>query len=585
MLSAGFEEYSFTAAMIISLVAFLVSAIGGRKHIREALGRAGVRRSHILMAVGLVALFVIVEVLLVKPTQQLFFDDAIYQGIALDILRTGQGWMCDYGTPVACLTGEIFHEPIGPSFDVAIGYALLGVDRTATYVVQFITSAVAVFFTFLVGALLFRNSRAALFSELLMALSPIVLVFATPMTSDMPYLAWSLIALFFVLVFSRKKSLWTFSAALFSLAVAQYMKVDALLLLAVSAVMYLVIDDKNIIESFKRNVDRLWDNALNTRALLLLLLFVIVIAPAVIFAFGESQGGNFGYQGTTVQDSCMPGNSMVATANFNLKNFDYNACANVLFWFNEYAGDYVMQPIAFTVLAIIGAATMLYEKKRELLAVGVWFLAFFALYTAFYAGAVTYGVDWRFMLELIAQASLLAGFGCVSIIEIGSYLGRRAGRDEGSMRASAIASAITAAVVIAIILYSVYQLVPQLSVNPATFQQAGDARFYENFVYNSVYLVPPKCLVFTYDPTLFNINNRTATQMGNIYNPQYMQNVTAQYSCLVVDYGYWCYTPDNLCTGLSSQYNFTKIASATYPLFNRTYSLYFVQKKNATPSS
>ena len=582
MLSAGLEEYSFTAAVVISLLAFLISAVGGRRHIREALGKAGVRRSHVLAAVGLVVLFVIVEILLVKPTQQLFFDDAIYQGIALDILRTGQGWMCDYGTPFACFTGEIFHEPVGPSFDVAIGYALLGVNRTATYAVQFATAAIAVFFTFLIGALLFRNSKAALFSELLMALSPIVLVFATPMTSDMPYLAWSLIALFFVLVFSRRKSIWTFSAALFSLAVAQYMKVDALLLLVVLVVMYLVLDDNSIVSSFRRNVDRVWDNLLNTRALLLLLLFVIAIAPAVIFAFGESQSGNFGYQGTSVQDSCAPGNSMVATSNFGIKNFDYNICANVMFWFDSYTDDYVMQPVAFTVLAIIGAATMLYDKKRELLAVGGWFLAFFALYTAFYAGAVTYGVDWRFMLELIAQASLLAGFGCVSIIEIGSHLGRRIASGKNFRNAGTIAAVITAAVIIAVIFYSIYQLVPQLSVNPASLQQAGDARFYENFIYNSVYMVPANCLVFTYDPTLFNINNRTATQMGNIYDPQYMQNVTAQYSCLVLDYGYWCYTPNNLCTGLQSKYNLTRIASATYPLFNRTYSLYFIHKKNST---
>ncbi len=46
------------------------------------------------------------------------------------------------------------------------------------------------------------------------------------------------------------------------------------------------------------------------------------------------------------------------------------------------------------------------------------------------------------------------------------------------------------AVMLVIIFYPIYSLMPLISVNPSAIQQAGDARFYESFVYNNSAKIP-----------------------------------------------------------------------------------------------
>ena len=188
MLSANIEEYAFTIGMIVSFAGMIIAAVAGRKVIASLLKHIGLRKEHLVIAAGIIVLFLLIELFIVKPTQQLFFDDAIYQAMAVDLLHTGQAWMCDYGTPVACFTGEIFHEPTGASFNLALGYALFGISRATTYGVGLGVAAAAIGMIFLVTFVLFRDPVVALFSELLLALSPIVIMFAMPTTSDMPYL-------------------------------------------------------------------------------------------------------------------------------------------------------------------------------------------------------------------------------------------------------------------------------------------------------------------------------------------------------------------------------------------------------------
>ena len=123
--------------------------------------------------------------------------------------------------------------------------------------------------------------------------------------------------------------------------------------------------------------------------------------------------------------------------------------------------------------------------------------------------------------------------------------------------------------------YALYLNSSTVFLNPSSIQQAGDARFYENFVYNSSDLIPANCLVYTYDPTLFNINNRSATQMSNIYDSSFYSSAQKRFPCAVLDVGYWCNTPGNICTQAESSHNLTPIATATYTN-GFTYGLYRV---------
>ncbi len=419
-LPAGVQEYLFTFGILVSFIGMIISAVKSRGDMRALLSGYGPNRTHLMLLIVAVLLFALLEIFLVGQTQQLFFDDAIYQAMALDLLHTGQAWMCNYGTMTSCFSGQIFHEPIGESFNLAIGFLVLGVHRHSAYYTNFALGAVAVAFTYLSTLVLFGKRRIALLSALFIAMSPVMLVWAIPTTSDMPMLAYSLIAIFGMLVFVRKKTIWTFGLMLFSLSLLSYMKVDAVVYLLVIPLMYVILDDNSVMASIKANISMLKENVLNTRMLVMLLVFAIAISPELGFAHSELVSGSFGFQKAYVQESCNTQYTIIAKGAINLQNLNANICSNIYFWFDAYKSDYVMQPIIFTAFGIFGAASMfIMRKRRELLALGIWFLFFFLLYDAFYAGSVTYGVDWRFMLSLIAQASIFAGFGVSALISLG----------------------------------------------------------------------------------------------------------------------------------------------------------------------
>jgi hypothetical protein len=574
MFQQGLLEYVFTIGIIISLAALIIGALKDRKSIRETLGKQGFKRRDFLIIIAILLVFAVLELYFIKPTQLLFFDDAIYQGMALDLIHMGQAWMCNYGTPTACLQGQVYHEPIGLSFNIAIAFLIGGVSRASSIAAELALGFISVFTSFFVALLLLKNKSAAYFAALLVALSPVVLVWAMPTNSDLAVLAYSLISIFFFLAFMKKKSLWSLSNLLFSFSLLLYMKVDEIFFIPIFIVFYFVLEEKSIRRTIKETAKHIKENFLNTRLLIVLLFFVFAVAPSILYSFNESATDTYGYQGTIVQNTCtrnlLPIN---VTAEISLQNFRANICSNVAFWFNNYKNIYVMQPIIFTLIAIVGAVLMAASAKhrRVLIAIVVWFLVFFLLYTAFYAGSVVYGVDWRFMLSLIAQTCILGGF-CLGICfdKAGEYAKRR-------FKMENLFSAIALVVILIVVFYPIYALMPRLSISPSQIVQAGDARFYEGFVYNTSMDIPANCIVYTYDPTLFNINNRTATQIGNLYNTTQVKEYRNEYQCLVLDYGYWCHTPNNQCTYVNKTYNLTPIVTATYKQFNYKYGYYLIK--------
>ena len=570
-LSPSLEEYMFTAGILISFFGMMAAAAISRKHIADALKEAGFSRSTALMLAMAVMIFVGIELLVVHPTQQIFFDDDIYLAMAQDLIHTGQAWMCNYGTPTFCYDGGILHEPIGAAFNLAIGFMIFGVNRAVAYGIGVVLGAVAVASTFLAALLLFRDRKAAFMSSIFIALAPVLLLWAMPTNSDLPTLTYSLVAVFFMLVFMRKKHLGTMAAAAFSLALATYMKVDAIAYVAVIPLMYLVMDGKGLADSVKSNAGRIARGLGDTKVLVVLLVFIIAIAPEIIFVQAELHG-SYGYSGTIVQNTCNPSQTITAVSAMDLQNFGANVCGNVLFWFNQYGTiiSYpaypIAQPAIFTLFAILGAAAMLAmrERRRVFLSIALWFASFFAIYTAFYGGSVLYGVDWRFQLGLIAQVSMLSGFGASALLGIGrinlSGKGTAERKGERSFRKLLLFSA--AGVVLATVSYAFYSELPAVGILPSQISQAQTARFDENFVFNSSYLIPPDSLVLSYDPTLFIINNKTSAQMDTIFDKAQLQTYNATYKHLVIDWGYWCYTPNNYCTQVQQQFKLVPIVTA-----------------------
>ena len=569
---AGLEEYVFTAGMMVSFVGLIAGIIYGRKHILKAFEQTRVNRSDILLAVIIALGFIALDIALVRPTQLLFFDDAIYQAMAQSLIHTGQAWMCNYGTQSQCFSGQVYHEPIGLAFNIALGFLVHGVNRGSAYGVQIALAALSVFLVFPVSLILLNDKRSAYFAELLLALSPVVLVWAMPTNSDMAGLAYSLVAVLMLLIFARRRNNATLMNLVLSVAVLMYMKVDYAVYIPLFAVMLVVLYDHRKSGHIVR-LRRIGALIMDFRFLLIILVSVILVYPLIVYAWSEYNTGDYGYAGTQLQLSCASGYKYVnATGNINIGNFKANICSSALFWINKYANQDIVQPELYTALAAIGAIVLFFRQRRALAAILVWFLVIFLLYAAFYAGSPTYGVDWRFQLSLIAQVAILAG----------AALGWIAGKVHSFAHKNRIVLPAIMAAIVIVLAVQTYLIVPIISVNPASIQQAGDARFYENFVYANAANVPNSCIVYTYDPTLFNINGKTAAQMSNIYNASFYAAAESKYGCAVFDKGYWCSTPNNLCTSAEGTFNMTPIATATYNRTGFTYGLYLISNRTST---
>ncbi|MCL4371977.1 hypothetical protein M1373_01520 [Candidatus Marsarchaeota archaeon] len=135
-------------------------------------------------------------------------------------------------------------------------------------------------------------------------------------------------------------------------------------------------------------------------------------------------------------------------------------------------------------------------------------------------------------------------------------------------------------IILAVIAVSFALQVKELSINPSNIMQAGSARFYENFIYNSSSYIPSNCVVYTYDPTLFNVIGKPALQYSYLYNASFYENVSRNYSCSIIDYGYWCTTPGNICSNAFTLYKTKPIVTAVYKPMDLTYGLYLITGKN-----
>ncbi len=577
--TAGIQEYIFTAGIIVAFIGTVLGFVASWKSVRTILKGLRFTKRYLLIALAIVLVFIVMEKAIVKPAQQLFFDDAIYQGGALDLIHMGQAWMCNYGSPTQCFSGEIFHEPVGTAFNLALGYLLMGVSESAAFNAWIFITAFSVFLVFFVALLMFEDIRTAFFAELIMGLMPIILIWAAPTTSDILMMFYSTIAVFGMLVFVRKKNAATFSFALFSLALAIYMKVNGALYLLVIPVAYLLLDNKSIRHSVIANIGAVRKNILNTKLLTIFLIFLLLVVPEIMYVHTENISDTYGYVNAPVMRSCNSGYSFFnATGTINLQNFQANICSNVGFWFNmelnKQGNYYIIQPTVFTALALLGMALLIAYRRRLALTIGLWFLAFFLLYTAFYAGAVTYGVDWRFMLAVAPPMALLGGFG------IGKPL-----RMLGRVSKNKIIMAIAIAGAVALLFATTLLLYGYLNVQPILITQQETPLLYEKFISENIGLIPSNCLVFSYVPELFNINNRTATQFGNL---SYIQSSSGyaqykkNYSCFVADLGYWCAPQDNraYCRNTLNYFTYRKLAAVHDNLTDYNFSFYSITGLN-----
>ena len=117
--------YETTAAIYTSLILLIVSLVMERKGIVR-LFREHISRYSLLAFFFILLFFFLFASLLVSPVEQLYFDENIYQGIALNILNSGNALWCQMGTGYlkTCYVNALYHDPVGWSAFIAIAFGI-----------------------------------------------------------------------------------------------------------------------------------------------------------------------------------------------------------------------------------------------------------------------------------------------------------------------------------------------------------------------------------------------------------------------------------------------------------------------------
>lgn len=505
--------------------------------------------------------FLVLSIVWVSPVEQLYFDENIYQGVAINILKNGDALWCQYGTGYLtnCYINSLYHDPVGWSAFIAIAFEIFGIGTNTAYGLELMSGAASILLVFLLSSILVKRKSYAVVSTLAFALMPQLFIWSrTQADVDLAFMMFATLSFFLFVSFVRKKNLNLLAAFAFSLDLVSYMRIEAMLLVGVFAILLLTFSEKGVVNTIRERVKTII-NAIrnNTAALVILLAFTLLLLPQLYYVVIEAENPSYG-QGA--------GQSVIS-----LTNFENNIGTNVQFVFGQINGVN-FYPTAFhyaiTPLAILGGVILaLYRKIRDrfgiLLLLMLWFAAYFFFYTAFYAGSATFGVDSRFMLQLLPAVCMLAAF---AIIGIGDIVRSLVSSDMGKI-AFGCAVALLA---IVLLIYPFSVLLPAVTIAPNAMPQQHVILSAMTTFYGNYSSVPQNCLVFTFTPDIWFEVNRSAAQVGYINgaNATMKQSFSA-YSCLVFDYGYWCVVPpyhNTLCAYSLGKYQVKNIAPKQAPL-------------------
>ncbi|MFP3215330.1 MAG: hypothetical protein RXR32_02150 [Candidatus Micrarchaeota archaeon] len=602
--------YSFTFVVTVALILLISSIIIGRKEIISEL--KGISKRSLLALLLIILFFLFIALRYVTAFEELYFDENIYQGIALNILKHGLMLWCEMGTGYlnSCYHSVLYHDPVGWSYFLAIAFALFGIGTGTAYGTELFAGTLGVFTFFFFAYILTRREDIATTSTLIFAMMPEFLIWSrTQADPDLPFMSFSIITFFFFTLFMRRKKISTLIMFLSSLLITLYIRTEAILLLGVFFLLLFVFDYEGI-GSIKKKAKDLY-NILNTnpKITFIALVFFILMVPQLIYMGIEASTQSYGQPSnqSAISLSYFP-NNFVTNLNYLLGSYNYVAYFPAVF-----------PPFSFF-FAIIGAILIFFQKwskkmKFEIFfTLFLWFIAYFIFYALFYAGSALFGVDSRFMLQITPEISLLAGIGVIlaslyfsKIIGwISLKLKHKKQADENEPYQLAINSnqniesskrknsknniifyssvAILFAIFFAYPFANLFNLIT-LNVNEMP-QQSVIAPTIE-FFYHNYQKVPANCLVFSFTPDIWFEVGRASMQIGYLGSGNStIASIEKNFSCYVLDYGYWCMVnPYNttLCLYDKDSYKIKALAIGSVSFFNGEHPAFYLLE-NYSPS-
>ena len=561
--------YVFTAVFIVLFAALIASIALSRKRILKALS-GKISPLSVAIALTAVAFFVLFSVFFVHPVEQLYFDENIYQGIALNILHNGNALWCQYGTALvsSCPVSELYHDPVEISFYIAMAFGIFGVGMQTAYALELAVGALAIFLVFLLSSSLF-GKRTGMASAIVFALIPELFIWSrTQAIPDLYFMTFSVLAFFAYSIYRKQNSHSTLAFLLSALGIAVYARIEGMLLLPVF--MALAFYDSAAVHGLKNGIGKLV-NQRDSVKVALVVMFSIIMIPEAVYVMHEYQNQSYGATALC--------NSTAAT-DFSLSNLACNISPNVKFFLGAF-NSISFYPAYFsaitTVIAIIGAAFLLFGAKKKgytaLFMLVLWITAFYLFYSAFYAGSVLFGVDVRFMLIIYPAIAIFAGFGIAKLSSLAVDPRR-------PHKGKALSVVVYAVLITAFAIYPFYNSISIITMNTSQMPQQQMALNAVNFIYRNAGKVPSNCLVFTFTPDVWYELNRSAAQVGYFgsSDPNFTR-FASQFSCFVFDQGYWCTTgqyKNSVCTADIGSYSSSPIATAPALDQADNISLYYI---------
>ncbi len=536
-----------TLMYVTLFLGLVVGALVARKELAKELHRRISARSLVLLAAILV-FFVIFLLTSLHPAEQLYFDENIYQGIALNILKHGSALWCQAGTGYLnqCFSEIIYHDPTEYSFYIAMAFAAIGISPASASSLQLLIGALSIVWVFVLAAEMF-DAKTAVASALAFAAMPQLMIWSrTYAVIDLPFMSFATLAVALFVMYRRSGSAKLLIPTLSALGIAACMRIEGVLLLPLFFLFYLTYGDtqmrKRLFSLFKslRSSDFIGDEKV-----MLLLALGVVMLPQIYLIGSQLHSPDYGQSGNNA-------------SLFSVKNFISNAPDNLLFFTGYYNSPaffptlFLPETSALALLGIIVLALGWKGKNRiqTLLLLLAWIIVYMLFYDFFYAGSAIYGVDVRFMLQLLPAIAIFAGMAISGIAEYGSAF---LSNFYGVWQSRTWEYASFAALSLAFIALPFYMAIPSFAIQPSAMPQQGLALGAVAFIYsNGASVVPRNCTVFSQTPDIWYEIGVDAAATG-----QLPPNGNIGNNCAVYDYGYWCMAPvpgNNVCNVTLSTY-------------------------------
>ncbi len=554
--------YAIFIACLLSFLGLLVSLLWSARDMVKAL-KAHLSRESLLLLLAILVIFTLLSTYVFPKSELVYFDENIYQGIALNILHSGNALSCIYGTAYVqkCFTTNLGFDPEGWPFLIAVAFGMFGISNVTSYALELFMALVSIVGVFLIASMLSDRKEVGVISAAAFALIPELFIWAGTVASpDLPFMAFAVLDLVFFLVFLKQRNVRTLSLVAFSTAFTVYFRLEALLLVPIFAILYVAFSwpsgRKHAVRAASKQIS-------GTRVYLVLLASLLILVPQLVASLEtapELQANAAFY---------LYPNTATFSASYVLPNLLANA--------KFLAGFIFEYPIIFipsiTVFAIIGAASLLLDKsykngRRTLLALLLFFFAYFCVYLFYFSGSVLVGVSVRYLLIIYPPMAILSAFGISSISRFASSKNTQL----GYIIATAILIVffvvpfVHAAATLAKPSYSYYgfplnNVTANLTgVNPYTTQYSkNDIAFIDN----SSHLVPSNCLVMSELPSVWFMLNRSSSYLP----PQtdlFTNQAYSGYGCYYLDYDFWCtVSPYNttVCKFYTTDYKLRLVAT------------------------